>query len=95
MKEDWNTLLPISKYDLSTADDKPYENPIKGETTVTFPHKTSLLTEGKYESFKTTPYAATFTFAFAKSAIDNENLGAGAVTDFLTVSISSYRLYRP
>ena len=47
MGKDWNTLLPISKYNMSTADDKPYESTIKGEKTVVFPHRLSTLT-GKY-----------------------------------------------
>ncbi len=90
MSNDWNTLLPIEKYDLSTADDKPYENAIRGEKTVTFPHKLSGIDAGnKYESFRTTPFANTFTFDFAKAAIESEKLGKGAVTDFLAVSISS------
>lgn len=90
MKTDWNTLLPIEKYDLSTVDDKPYETSIKGEKTVTFPHKLSAIdAANKYESFRTTPFANTFTFDFAKSAIENERLGKNTVTDFLAVSISS------
>ncbi|MEP7238878.1 MAG: alkaline phosphatase PafA [Ferruginibacter sp.] len=90
MGKDWTTILPMSSYDLSTADDKPYENAIKGELTVTFPHKLSLIPENiKYESFRTTPFANTFTFDFAKAAIENENLGKNTVTDFLAVSISS------
>ncbi|MEO6734490.1 MAG: alkaline phosphatase PafA [Ferruginibacter sp.] len=89
MSKDWNTLLPLDKYDLSSADDQPYETAIKGEKTVTFPHKTSLINNEKYEAFKYTPYASSYTFSFAKSAIENEQLGAGKVTDFLAVSISS------
>ncbi len=90
MKTDWNTLLPIEKYDLSTADDKPYETSIKGEKTVTFPHKLSAIdVANKYESFRTTPFANTFTFDFAKAAIESERLGKNTVTDFLAVSISS------
>ena len=90
MKQDWNTLLPINKYDLSSADDEPYENAIKGEKTVTFPHRLSTIGDAdKYESFKTTPFANSFTFDFAKSAIENESLGKNTVPDFLAVSISS------
>ncbi|MES2894189.1 MAG: alkaline phosphatase PafA [Bacteroidota bacterium] len=89
MKTDWNTLLPISKYDLSSADDKPYERAIPGEKTVTFPHRLSTMTTEKYSSFPYTPGAATFTFDFAKQAIENEQLGASGVTDFLAISISS------
>ncbi|MEO5892620.1 MAG: alkaline phosphatase PafA [Ferruginibacter sp.] len=89
MSKDWNTLLPIEKYDLSTSDEEPYEGVIRGEKNVSFPHKTSLITAEKYESFKTTPGAASYTFDFAKAAIENEKMGTGTVTDFLTVSISS------
>jgi len=90
MRNDWNTLLPIEKYKLSTEDDKPYENVIRGEKTTVFPHQLSLIeTKDKYESFRTTPWANTFTFDFAKAAIENEGLGKNSVTDFLAVSISS------
>lgn len=90
MSKDWTTLLPMDKYDLSTEDDKPYESNIKGEKTVTFPHKLSLITDSdKYESFRTTPFANTFTLDFAKAAIENESLGKNTVTDFLAISISS------
>ena len=89
MSKDWNTLLPINQYDLSTEDNQPFEAAIKGEKTVTFPHKTSLIAAEKYEAFKFTPYASSYTFDFAKSAIQNEKLGAGKFTDFLTLSISS------
>ncbi len=90
MSKDWTTLLPMSSYNLSTADDKPYENVIRGESTVTFPHKLSSIAGNiKYESFRTTPFANSFTFDFAKAAIENEGLGKNTVTDFLAVSISS------
>jgi predicted AlkP superfamily pyrophosphatase or phosphodiesterase len=90
MKSDWNTLLSIEKYDLSTADDMPYENTIKGEKSVVFPHKLSAIeAKDKYEAFRTTPFANTFTFDFAKAAIENEALGRNTVTDFLAISISS------
>ncbi|MEP6677263.1 MAG: alkaline phosphatase PafA [Ferruginibacter sp.] len=89
MNQDWNTLLPIGKYDLSTADDMPYENAIRGEASPVFPHQLSKIKEGKYESFRTTPFANTYTFDFAKAAIQNENMGNNGVTDFLAVSVSS------
>ncbi len=90
MGNDWNTLLPADKYDLSTEDDKPYENTIRGEKTVTFPHKLSAIdAKDKYEAFRTTPFANSFTFDFAKAAVENEMLGKNSVTDFLAVSISS------
>ena len=89
MKTDWNTLYPISTYTQSTADNKEYEFALPGLTTPTFPHKLSGINNVKYSAFKYTPYAATFTFDFAKAAIVNENLGSGKATDFLAISISS------
>ena len=89
MSKDWSTLLPLEKYDMSSPDDEPFEKAIAGEKTVTFPHHTSQITADKYEAFKYTPYAATYTFNFAKAAIENEKLGGGNATDFLAVSISS------
>jgi predicted AlkP superfamily pyrophosphatase or phosphodiesterase len=90
MSKDWTTLLEADKYDQSTADDKPYETPIKGEKTVTFPHRLSSIPDSiKYESFRTTPFGNDFTFDFAKAALVNENMGGNGVTDFLAISISS------
>jgi predicted AlkP superfamily pyrophosphatase or phosphodiesterase len=89
MSKDWNTLLPIEKYTLSTADGNKYETPIKGEKTVTFPHKLSAIDSFKYEAFKYTPFAASYTFDFAKTTIENEKMGGNSVTDFLAISISS------
>lgn len=89
MSKDWETLLPDFKYTASTIDNKIYEYPIKGLETSVFPHKLSSITKEKYEAFKTTPFANTFTFDFAKAAIENESLGKNTVPDFLTVSISS------
>ncbi len=89
MSKDWNTLLPISKYTLSTDDNKPYEAAIAGESSVTFPHKLSQINNGKYLSFDYTPFGNTYTLELAKAAIENEKLGSNSVTDFLAVSCSS------
>lgn len=91
MSKDWNTLLPINKYHLSTADNKPYEGSIRGDSSgAVFPHRLSKIPAAyKYESFKTTPGGNSFTFDFAKAAIANERMGKGTVTDFLALSISS------
>lgn len=90
MSQDWNTLLPMDKYDLSTEDNKPYENTIRGEKEPVFPHRLSQIKESdKYEAFRTTPFANTFTFDFAKAVIENEKMGTGPATDILAVSISS------
>ena len=90
MSKDWTTLLPADRYDQSTADDMPYETAIKGEKTVSFPHRLSSIPDSiKYESFRTTPFGNDFTFDFAKAVVENENMGGSGVTDFLAMSISS------
>lgn len=89
MSKNWNTLLPLDKYNLSTEDDKPYEEAITGEHTVTFPHKLPQITAHKYEAFKYTPFANTFTFNLAKAVITNEKLGSNNVADFLTINIAT------
>lgn len=89
MSREWQTLLPITKYELSTADNKPYEEKLRGEATPTFPHRLSQITERKYEVFKTTPFANTYTFDLAKAIIDNEKLGSNGVTDFLAINMSA------
>jgi predicted AlkP superfamily pyrophosphatase or phosphodiesterase len=89
MKTDWNTLYPINTYTQSTEDNQEYEQALPGLSTPTFPHKLSTINSVKYSTFKYTPYAATYTFDFAKAAILNEKLGSGKATDFLTISVSS------
>lgn len=90
MSSDWNTLLLDFKYDASTTDNKPYESTIKGEETTVFPHQLSQVKKkDRFEGFKTTPFANTYTLDFAKAAIENEGLGKNNVTDFLAVSISA------
>ncbi|HEY8688647.1 MAG TPA: alkaline phosphatase PafA [Chitinophagaceae bacterium] len=89
MSKDWNTLLPINKYDQSTEDNKPYEGQITGENSVTFPHKLSQITTKKYVAFQTTPFGNTYTLNLAKEVIENEKLGSNTVTDFLAINIAS------
>jgi predicted AlkP superfamily pyrophosphatase or phosphodiesterase len=89
MSKDWNTLLPIEKYDQSSDDEELYEDHIEGLRSSTFPHKVSALTDQKYIAFKRTPYGNTFTFDFAKATIDKEDMGFHKGIDFLTVSLSS------
>lgn len=88
MAKDWTTLLPADKYDLSTADEKPYEGKITGDSSVSFPHKLSLINAKKFEAFKTTPFSNTYTLNLAKALIENEKLGSSAVTDFLAINIA-------
>ncbi|MFT3678955.1 MAG: alkaline phosphatase family protein [Ferruginibacter sp.] len=90
MSGKWELLYSPDKYIQSTGDYNKYEGKIKGDTGVTFPHRLSLIkSEDKYEAFKATPFGSTYTFDFAKAAVENEALGKNTVTDFLAVSISS------
>lgn len=90
LKKDWNTLYPISTYTQSAPDNSPkYEGKFSGADAPTFPIKTSELYKGKAGMIRSTPYGNSMTLDLAKAAIENEKLGAGNVTDFLAVSLSS------
>lgn len=88
MKEAWNTLYPLSTYILSTADSNRYEGRLSGGGS-TFPHKTTATGVQKYEAFRYTPSATTFTLDLAREAIRAERLGQRSATDLLAVSLSS------
>jgi predicted AlkP superfamily pyrophosphatase or phosphodiesterase len=86
----WDRLLPAGAYQRSQPDDSPYEKPPRGNK---FPHivDSSETKPGKvfYERFRETPFANEFTSAFAKAAIEGEQLGQDNYTDLLTVSFSA------
>lgn len=89
MATDWDLLKNKSSYTQAANDENLYEALIPGEKTVSFPHKLSALTTTKYAAVRYTPHGVTYSFDFAKAAIENEQLGTGAYTDFLALSISS------
>jgi predicted AlkP superfamily pyrophosphatase or phosphodiesterase len=90
LKQDWNTLYPVSTYVQSAPDNSPrYEGKFAGTDSPTFPIKTSELYKGKAGMIRSTPYGNSMTLDLAKAAIENEKLGAGTVTDFLAISLSS------
>ncbi len=89
MSKDWNTLYPMDSYIQSTPDANNFEGKLPNTAQNNFPYATSKIEKGKYITFKYTPYAATATLDFARKAINAEQLGQGAATDFLAVSISS------
>ena len=82
----WATLYPINTYSQSTADQKSYEN--KGVGTG-FPYDLKKFIGKNYGVISSTPYGNSFTVEMAKAAIEEEKLGADAITDMLTVSFSS------
>jgi arylsulfatase A-like enzyme len=90
LARDWNTLYPIETYLQSTPDDNPYEEPYVKEERPLFPVKTSELVQRLGAGLiRTTPYGTTMTLDVARLAIENEQLGADEITDFLAVSLSS------
>ncbi len=89
LKLDWNSLYPINTYDQSTADSTKYEGKFKGTNAPTLPVKTSVLYKDNLGLIRATPYGNTITLEMAKAAINGEDLGLHAVTDFLAVSLST------
>ena len=85
----WNTLYPINTYTQSTADEKDYENKPFGTEQKGFPYSLKQFAGKTYSSIATTPFGNSMTFDMAKAALDNEQLGKGAATDMLCVSLSS------
>jgi predicted AlkP superfamily pyrophosphatase or phosphodiesterase len=89
LKQDWNTLYPIDTYVQSTEDNSKYEGKFKGMDAPTMPVKTSAMYKNNLGLIRSTPYGNTLTLDLAVAAINGEQLGQHAVTDFLTVSFSS------
>ncbi|MHB1178767.1 MAG: alkaline phosphatase family protein, partial [Daejeonella sp.] len=89
LKQDWNTLYPIATYVQSSKDAVPYEGKFAGMASPTFPVKTSEMMSRGLGLVTSTPYGSSLTLDLAKAAIENEQLGADAITDFLAVSVSS------
>lgn len=90
-KQVWNTLKPISTYVESGSDVNDYENTARGESNSGFPHLLPELWErnGAYSSLRSTPFGNQLTTDFALAALENEELGADAITDVLAISYSS------
>ncbi|MBS9461687.1 alkaline phosphatase family protein [Flagellimonas sp. 389] len=90
-KKAWTTLKDIATYKESGSDKNNYEGLFEDEETPTFPHSTpNLLDKNKdFEILKYTPYGNSITADFALEALEKENLGIDAVTDFLAISFSS------
>lgn len=84
--KEWNTLYPISTYLQSTSDEKPYENKALGQG---FPYELKKYKGKNYGIINSTPYGNSFTIDVARAAIEGENLGADAITDFLALSFSA------
>lgn len=88
-KQGWNTMYPLNTYVQSTTDERSYENKALGSDAKGFPYNLSRFAGTNYNPVLATPFGLTLTAEFAKAAITSEQLGADAITDFLTVSFSS------
>lgn len=89
LKQDWNTLYPVNTYIQSSPDNNKYEGKFANQVTPTFPIKLSGIETKNFDLVRSTPFGNTMTLDLAKAAVENENLGKNAVTDFLAVSCSS------
>jgi len=87
----WTTLSSIDTYIESGMDVNVFEGGFEGKTDTGFPYDLQSLKEqnGGYDILKATPYGNSLTADFAIAALDGEQLGQDADTDFLTVSFSS------
>lgn len=88
-KEGWTTLYPIDTYTQSSPDENVYENKPFGNDAKGFPYDLKKFTGNNYTAVLATPFGLTLTAELAKAAVTNEQLGADAITDFLTISFSS------
>jgi hypothetical protein len=90
-KKTWNTLRDIKTYVESGTDDNIYEGMFGGEAAPVFPHDLPAIwdSNSQFDILKGTPYGNSMTVDFALAALDGEDLGADATTDFLAVSFSS------
>ncbi len=91
LNREWNTLLPIAQYTESGPDDSPYETIIKGKDRPVFPYKLKELRAlfPTYDLIITTAFGSDLLTDLAEAALEGEELGKDAVTDFLTISYSS------
>ena len=87
----WETLLPITDYTESIADDNPYEGTFRTEEKPVFPHNLPALRDSNnhYSLIKATPFGNTIVKEMALAAIKGEQLGKDEFTDFLAISFSS------
>ncbi len=90
ISQGWNLLKPIETYNESLADDNIYEAKLNGAKPV-FPYDLKAMYDAKGDAgiLRATPFGNDLLAEFAKRAIEKEQLGNDAITDFLTVSFSS------
>ena len=88
----WDRLLPAAAYDALQGPDD-----VAGESTDfsmgrTFPKRITggadKISAAYYEAFENTPYKSEVLLDFARTTVENENLGGRGVTDVLCLSFS-------
>jgi predicted AlkP superfamily pyrophosphatase or phosphodiesterase len=89
LSQPWTTMYPIASYQLSTADNKPYEGTFKLGLAPVFPHDLGGETGNPFKLISATPFGNTMTLEFAKKALEEYRLGKGGVTDMLAISLSA------
>lgn len=89
LSKTWTTLLPITAYTESTADDVSYESALPGESSPVFPHNLPAIRKKDFELIRSTPFGNSLTKDFAIACLEKEQLGKKGFTDFMTLSFSS------
>ncbi|MGB0166568.1 MAG: alkaline phosphatase family protein [Luteibaculum sp.] len=76
---------------LEITDATSWERPFQGMQQAIFPYELSKLglINGNYEMLKQVPHGNDLTLSFAKALIENEELGADSIPDFLSISFSA------
>lgn len=85
----WKTMYPIESYQQSTADNAAWEGTFSKEQAPVFPHDMARLYKESAGNIRTSPFGNTLTLRFAQAAVEGYGLGAGPVTDFLTINCAS------
>jgi len=89
LNKEWNTTIPIEKYDKCLGDNNSFELGFVGGHN-TFPYILSELKEASgYNILNSTPFGNTYTKDFAISTIVNENLGKDKYCDYLNISFTA------
>ncbi len=97
LEQPWTLLLPQERYEESLPDDRPFERPFSNTEKAVFPYDLKRISgikrygvgESPYNILLSTPHGNSLTLAFAKAAIEGEQMGQDNITDLLALSFSS------
>lgn len=90
LNQTWNTIVPITQYSESSADESVYERKFKGKDKTVFPYDLKELRKANdnFDLLPATPFGDDLLTEFAKASLAGEQLGKDADTDFLSLSYS-------